>query len=221
MAFTPSIAYYIGGYDLYTTFGITISGSKGVIDLPKLKDPLNYSWPDAHGIAIDLGSPVFEYKDITLECVMRATNRLSFVETLNTFMKMLLAANTRRLQINIDSAKPLVYEVYCPDGAAINKRWNPAKQYGFFTLKLREPEPVKRVVRFSAPLTASITITSVSKSCNIYWGDGTSAKDVMGTSQVRTKTFGGSGYRFAIITGDIDAITGFTTNGTTIWDKLL
>lgn len=221
MAFTPNIPYYIGGNDIYSTYGIIVAGSKGVIDMPKMKDPLSYSWPDMHGVAIDLGSPVFEYKEIILECSMRADTRLAFAENLNTFMKMLLAANTRRLQITIDAAKPLVYEVYCPDGAVLNKRWSQAKQYGFFTLKLREPEPVKRVVRFTAPITASITITSVTKPVNIYWGDGTFAKDVMGTSQVRTKTFGGSGYRFAIITGDIDSITSFTSNGATIWDKLL
>ena len=77
--------------------------------------------------------------------------------------------------------KPLIYEVYAKDAIEVDKTWNDALMVGTFKLKLREPEPVKRVLKHirvgESTKTCEITLTST-KYVNIYWGDGSVDYDV-------------------------------------------
>ncbi|MGG6550360.1 UNVERIFIED_CONTAM: LamG domain-containing protein, partial [Prevotella sp. 15_C9] len=77
------------------------------------------------------------------------------------------------LMISIHPTKPLVYEVYCEDGVAPSKRWHDDKMIGTFSLKLKEPDPVKRVVRHQRLNSGSASVSVAFKSdkmVNIYWG---------------------------------------------------
>ena len=124
--------------------------------------------------------------------------------------------------IDIHPTRPLVYEVYLPNAVAISKRWNDSLMVGTFTLKLREPQPVKRVVRHqmtgSATATLSITLTS-GKPLAIYWGDGTVSYDVDGEGVTVEHTYEQEGIYYAVITGVIEQITDFETNGIVVWNK--
>lgn len=54
---------------------------------------------------------------------------------------------------------------------------------GTFSLKLKEPDPVKRVVRHQRLNSGSAKVSVAFKSdkmINIYWGDGTVDTDVYG-----------------------------------------
>ena len=94
---------------------------------------------------------------------------------------------------------------------------------GKFTIKLREPEPVKRVIKYTstgeATKTVTLTITSP-RLVNIYWGDGSHTFDVSGTSQVVTHNYTAKGDYYIVITGNIDEISSLTHNGTLVWSKL-
>lgn len=85
--------------------------------------------------------------------------------------------------ISIHPTKPLLYEVYAADGISYNKRWHDDKMIGTFSLKLREPDPVKRVVRHQRINEASRELSIAFKSdkmVNVYWGDGSFTEDVYG-----------------------------------------
>jgi hypothetical protein len=122
-----------------------------------------------------------------------------------------------------EDLKPLLFEVYSSEGVDIKKTWSERNMVGTFKLKLREPEPVKRVIKYTrmsdANKTASITVTS-SKLLNVYWGDGSHTYDVSGTAQTITHDFTADGDYYIVITGNIDEINSLTTNGTVIWNKL-
>ena len=55
-----SITYSLDGADLAAVFGVYISGSRGVLDLPSLKQPQIYDWADYHGVIVDLDKPRYK-----------------------------------------------------------------------------------------------------------------------------------------------------------------
>lgn len=127
-----------------------------------------------------------------------------------------------RLTIDIHPTKALVYEVYLPDGTDISKEWNDSKMVGTFSLKLKEPEPVKRVLKHfrvnENSKTVTITLTT-EKLVNIYWGDGTTTQDVYGTQTI-THDYSENGEYYVIVTGVIEDIAKFSTNAIIVWNKL-
>jgi len=216
------IIYTVDGVD-FKTYGVRVSESFGVVDGLKPKDPLiRANWPEYHGEIIDLGAVRFEPREIELRCWIKASGRLDFMDKLNAFMQQFYTSGLKRLQIAIDDEKPLCFEVYLSDRSEVEKKWRENKMFGTFSLKLREPEPVKRLLRYTrtGPGDAEVTITlTSSKLLNIYWGDGEKTVDVSGTDEVVTHTYASNGTYFIIIAGVIDEIESFTTNATTVWSK--
>ena len=215
------LAYYINGTDL-KDWGVYVSESKGVLDRPKLKTPPAVNWDDYHGQVVDLRDKRVEAREITLDCFMKATGKLDFAAKLNTFLDVFSKDGTQRLTVEIDPDKPLIYEVYNESGVSISKRWNDDLMVGSFSLKLKEPEPVKRILKFTrtnTDATATITLTS-NKTVTVYWGDGAKTEDVYGTNITISHTYGQFGNYFIVIAGVVEDITGFTSNGITVWNKL-
>jgi hypothetical protein len=216
------ITYLINSINL-KDLGITVSESNGVLDRPKLKSPFQVDWPDYHGAVIDLTRKRVEAREIELKCWMKAAGKIDFVTKLNSFLDIFQADGTQRLTISIHPTKPLLFEVYNESGVSISKRWNDELMIGTFTLKLKEPDPVKRIVsyqRISAE-TRTLTITmTTSRAVNIHWGDGTKNYDVFGENITVQHDYNQDGIFYAIIGGVIEDITDFSTNGTVVWNKL-
>ena len=103
---------------------------------------------------------------------MKANGKVDFVTKLNDFLDIFSRPNTQRLMVDIHPTKPLLYEVYNENGVAINKRWNDDLMVGTFTLKLKEPDPVKRIVRHQrlSNDTKTLTITLTSKKAVTIFG---------------------------------------------------
>ncbi|MEG1728391.1 MAG: LamG-like jellyroll fold domain-containing protein [Bacteroidaceae bacterium] len=216
------LAYSIDGTD-FKNWNISVSESNGLLDRPKLKSPLSVDWADYHGEVIDLQSKRVEAREISLNCFMKATGKVDFVTKLNDFLDVFSKDGTQRLMVDIHPTKPLVYEVYNENGIVISKRWNDDIMVGTFTLKLKEPDPVKRVIRHQrisdTTKTLSITLTTT-KVVTIHWGDGTKSEDIYGTEVTVTHTYTNNGIFYAIVAGVIENIESFTTNGIVVWNKL-
>ncbi|MGE9617101.1 MAG: hypothetical protein ACQPRJ_06120 [Solitalea-like symbiont of Acarus siro] len=112
---TPNsdVIYYLDGINL-TDYGVHVSASKGITASLKPKKPVSVVWPDYHGEAMNLPAPVYEAREITLECFISAEGKESFFETVSGFLSAFDKAGTRRLKIVVGDLKPLVYEVYYP-----------------------------------------------------------------------------------------------------------
>lgn len=216
------LSYSIDGTD-FKNWNIYVSESNGLLDRPKLKKPLSVDWDDYHGEIIDLQNKRIEAREITLNCFMHATGKINFVTKLNEFLEVFQKNGTQRFMVDIHPTKPLVYEVYNENGIAISKRWNNDIMVGTFTLKLKEPDPVKRVVRHQrisdTTKTLSITLTTT-KAVTIHWGDGTKSEDIYGAGVTVTHTYMNNGTYYAIVAGVIEDIESFTTNGIVVWNKL-
>lgn len=220
------LAYYIDGVN-FLDLDIHVESSTGVVDFPKLKAPATVDWADYHGAVIDLAAKRVEEREITLNCWVRATGKIDFVQKVNRLYDFFRADGTARLMVDIHPTKPLVFEVYAQEGIAVTKRWHDDKMIGTFALKLREPDPVKRVVRWqrTSDTTRRVTISiATEKMVNIYWGDGTATNDLYGgtpdTPIVATHDYTTDGIYYVIVAGVIEDITHFDTNGIVVWQKL-
>lgn len=217
-----NIAYYIDSADI-KDYGVFIEGSDGLLSKPKKKKPFSNVWNDYHGEVVDLAKVYYESREIVLDCFIVADNKADFIVKCNAFLSLFDQANTRRLAVSVDGSEPLLYEVFAEDTINIKKKWSDSSMIGTFQLKLKEPEPIKKVIKYqrtgTGDQTVSITVTS-SKLLNIYWGDGSHTYDVSGTNQTVTHSFSSNGTFYIVITGDIDAITSITTTGTIVWNKL-
>lgn len=223
---TPVISYYWDGYNIFTTYSVNVSATRGILDVPKMKDVLKYSWPDQPGESVDLTAPQFDPKEFSMDFWIQGTTLLDCQQKMNTFIKALIlpiaATGTHRLQIDVDSVTPLVYQVYCPEGVSSNIRFNPASRIISFTVKFREPEPVKRVYRWTAvPYLVGFSMVA-SKPINFYWGDATMTADqISDTVLTINHTYTTTGTKYIIITGDLAAISYLSTTATLVCDKLL
>ena len=219
------LEYFLDGESLKDVFHVRVSDSRGVVDGLKMKDPFSVEFLDENGEFLDLTDPVFEPRDISLDCWIKAEGKSDFVDKISTLESVFRKGGTHRLMIITNPTKPLVYEVYLPNGVAVSKRWRDDVMIGTFTLNLREPEPVKRVLKHIAVNTSSrecrITINS-DRFYNIYWGDGESDLDVGGSGEDMelTHTYAANGEYYPIITGVIKDINSFSTNAIVVWSEL-
>lgn len=223
--YTSLLEYYLNGV-AFRDMGIRVESSTGVLDQPKLKTALSIDWPDYHGKVVDLYNKRYEEREITLNCWLKAAGMVDFVERVNRLYRLLQADGTARLMISIHPTKPLLYEVYAADGIAHNKRWHDDKMIGTFSLKLREPDPVKRIIRHQRVGTATREVTialKTDKVINVYWGDGSVTEDVYGDhtgTKALKHTYAENGVYYIVVAGVIEEITDFSTNGIIVWNKL-
>lgn len=143
-----ALNWYLNGINL-KDYGITVSGSDGIVDGLQMKPPFKVDLPDCHGEIVDLDKLRYEPRDITLNCWIKASGMLEFTGKVNTFNQILRKSGTHRFMIEIDPRKPLVYEVYFPDKTAIDKKWSNSTMIGTFSLRMREPFPIKKVLKFT------------------------------------------------------------------------
>lgn len=215
------IKYSINGIAL-STWGVLVSNARGLYDLPKMKAPLAVNWPDRHGEQVDLSAPVYEAREITLECVIMADGRDGFLEGVNTFISgALIGPGLKQLVVEYDTNLPLVFMVYFHAGLDINRQtsWNAEKMAGTFTLKLKEPEPFKKVYKFVAAgetMACNLSFTS-NKHVTVYWGDGSKLETNSGTPAL-THEYTAEGIYYIAVTGVVEEITGITTNATLVWN---
>ncbi|GAB3973850.1 hypothetical protein GCM10028806_28580 [Spirosoma terrae] len=214
---TMDIRYSINGTD-FKTFGVYVSASDGLLDNLLLKDPIEYEWPDYHGKIVDLSTPRYQPRTISLDCFLKASSADDFIEKVALFIGQFQQRNTQRLKLNAYSQKPHVFEVYLNSSINLKKRWRDGDMVGTFQLTLIEPEPIKRVLSFGAGL-AYITLTT-SKMVAIHWGDGTHTYNVFGTGVSVEHTYQTPGPHEIIITGVIEDITDFSSNAALLWNKL-
>ena len=222
MTNVKQLTYSIDGIDL-KDYGVYVSGSDGLLDRPKMKTPMSLSWDNYHGEVVDLNHKFYESREISLTCFIKATGKGDFATKLNNFLRIFDKKGTHRLMVDIHPTKPLVYEIYSESAISIKKTWNDALMIGTFTLTLKEPSPVKRVLKHirigDATKTCSITITTT-KLVDIYWGDGSVSTDIYGTANTISHDFADNGEYYIIVAGCIDEIETFSTNAIVVWNIL-
>lgn len=217
------INYLIDGTNLMD-LGIGVKETSGLLDVPKMKKPLTVSWNDRHGEQVDLSSVRFETREITLTCYMIATSRLDFLTRVNTLAaSLLMTPGLKQLRVEYEASKPLVYMVYFPHGLDIKRatKWNAARHTGEFQLKFREPEPVKKVLKFVASagnLQVNLSFSS-NKQVTVHWGDKTITATNTDNPSI-SRTYQAAGTYYIVLAGVIEELTNLITNAQIIWERI-
>lgn len=218
------VNYYINNVSL-DSLNVSVSSSKGLLSLPGLKDPVTMSWPDENGEHVDLSNPRYESREITLNCFIRAASATLFTAAVATLFDALTDDDLVQLRVDADDGvvtrKQLVYMVYLKEGIDIEKRWRDGTMVGTFSMRLVEPEPVKRIYRYVAvagAMSLSLAVTSGGP-VNVYWGDGVSGKDIKTSSGEVSHLYATEGVFFIVVTGVIEDVA-INTLATTIWNRL-
>lgn len=199
-----SIIYKIDGTD-FKTYSMYVSEGKGILDNPKFKERFNRSWTDQHGESIDLRERFVEPREITLECFVKATSNADLITKTQAIRALFSASGYRRVQVTVDTAQPLVFDVYLKDMISFKKKWRSGVNIATFTLKLIDPAPVKKVIAFTLTTNTEVGLDfTSSEPCRIFWGDGAYTDHITGGVSHDYATIG---KYYASICGNLSKIT--------------
>lgn len=217
------VTYYLDGIDI-KDYGVFVAKSKGLTSRPKMKTTFKQSWDSYHGAIVDLAHKYVEERTIVLDCFIKTTQgKGGFVRMMNDFIAAFDKKGTHRLMVDLHPTHPLVFEVYLENAIDPDKVWNDDIMVGTFQLTLKEPSPVKTVlkhIRSSVDTkTASITITT-DKRVTIFWGDGSSVEDVSGNGLTITHDYDTDGEYYIVIAGVIEEVASIETNAIIVWPKI-
>ena len=222
--------FYVDGVN-FKTFGVEVSGYKGLQDELERKDPPRMEWDSMHGEVVDLSRPHWQPRDIELECYIIASNKSAFIRAKNRFMAAFNSAGLHRLTlVYADTVKPLEFDVYRTDKVEVEDNWSDDPLVGTFTIALREPQPIKMVLKHICQSGNSVAWfqCNIDKPLSVTWGDGdTSCTIVTGSGNASKSnwmhdangnplkvqhTFAAAGEYDIVIHGNIERITNLTTN---------
>lgn len=219
------VKYFINEKNIKEEFGVYVSESSGIMDLPKIKEPTQQKWTEYHGTIVDLDAPRLEDREITLDCFISAPNQFEFMRRLSAFYAEFIKPGFKRLRIEVgDCNRPLVFDTYIKDGIKVKKQWAEGSQQGKFQIKLIEPNPQKKVLKFTATpenMTASLTITT-DLAVLITWGDNEKTDEVFTEEFEVGHAYAQPGEYYICISGVISEIKNLTIDQNTeiVWEIL-
>ena len=207
------VKYSING-KYFKDYGVYISSSDGLFDALKRKKVNTYDWAEYHGQSVDLSSPKFEAREITLKGFVVGDNWVSMKFRFDTIISELQKAGTQRLLIEPFGFKPLPYEVYMEDSSELQKTFSDGKMVGIFTLKLIEPNPIKKVLRVNGNMLR-LSYNSNTET-EISYGNG--KKDIAYSNASLSKVLPSGS--IVVIAGNIENISNLITDAEVLWERL-
>lgn len=156
----------------FKDFDVRVSEYNNLIGLLERKDVTQYEWAEYHGISPSLKNPKFKERVLELKCFTRGENWEDLFGKFKDFVILEFSkAGTQRLHITPFNHKPLAYEVYIKEEVKVEKTFSEGEMFGVFTLKMIEPNPIKKVLKTSLDeFSLSYEIDSETE---IFFGDGT------------------------------------------------
>lgn len=221
------IDYIIDGINIRNEYGVYVSESTGIVDIPEQKERTAVDWAEYHGEVVDVARPpVYKTKVMTLKCVMQCSSATDIVTKAQQLTSLLSRSGFRRLEVALSETTRLYYDVVLNGPISFNKKWrNDSSFAAEFDLVFKETEPMKMVLRYppsmeSSSATATLNLTT-NKSVMICWGDGTTSNDVYGKNIAINHDYGEFGEYVVVIHGDIDNLTINESNLLEVWNRLL
>lgn len=201
------IEYKIDGTD-FSSLGVYVTLSTGLIDGLKPKPKNTTLWPDHHGAIVSKKRTYYEPRQIELNCFIKADNNSDLITNINAFTSLLAGEGLKTFTVKIGDNDPLIFLVHISNGITLNKRFSQAHIVGTFTLNMIEPEPIKGVYKLTGNFARILIDGGLKNIYNIYWGDGTSSLDIPGIESgyypAQEHSYEQSGDYYIIVTGDID-----------------
>lgn len=106
--------------NLYDEFGLVIqTGTAELLRFPKRKKTFEQDWRESNGKEYDLTNPVFEDKEVTLQCAIIADSAGQFWEKYDAFFNEI--AQPGRHELYIDDHDEKLYSVFYVDSSNFQK----------------------------------------------------------------------------------------------------
>ena len=191
------VRYSING-KYFKDYGIYVSSSLGLLDALKRKPIKTYDWQEYHGESVDLSNPKFEAREIVLNCFIKGNNYQEMFENFrNIVLSEFQKSGTQRLLVEPFGYKALPFEVYMIDEVKIAKEFSESTSIGVFSIKLIEPNPIKKVL-YTTSNTLNLSYNS-SKETEIFFvnGEKTTARGNVSLSGKTLASRVVSGYNFS------------------------
>ena len=208
------IVYSLNGKK-FKDYGIYISASDGLFDELKQKKQETYSWAEYHGQVFDVTQkPKFEPREITLTGWIMADDWEEMQSNFDSVFGEFRKAGKQRLLIEPFGISTLVYDVNLKDGIDLKKTFKDGQMFGYFSLKMIEYNPVKKILTITGTSLSLAFKTPKWVEVNI---DGAITTHKGTVSITRPLA---AGKHYISIAGNIEEITGLTTNATVLWQRL-
>jgi hypothetical protein len=188
------VKYSLNGKN-FKDFGVYVSESNNLVGLLERKTITQYDWAEYHGISPDLKNLKFKEREIELKCFIRGNDWETLFDNFRNFIiKEFSKSETQRIHVEPFGYKTLAYEVFMKDEIRPEKQFSNGEMFATFTLKMIEPNPIKKVLK------TSLDQLNLKYSCpsetEIFLGDGTKQigrGDVNFTINYESPNYQGSG----------------------------
>jgi hypothetical protein len=135
------IDYNFSGVN-FSSFGVYISESEGLLGKPNRKKPETYEYPGESGHIADLSSILYEPRTIKLSCFIVASTVDSLITMYDNFSSLLYEQTTEEdLILKLDGQEKLTFSVYVSEISELKKKFREGTNVGTFTVTFIESQP--------------------------------------------------------------------------------
>lgn len=205
----------------FKDFGVYVSASQGLMGKPKPKARKTYDWKEYHGKAVDTDPLQYDEREISLQCFVVAEDWGAMHRNTERLFAEFERSGLSRLVLEY-MGKALVFDVYLDGEIALKKTFRKGIMVGEFTLKMKEPEPVKRSfklsgtrleLRFESPSWITVSIDGESES---YKGTVNLNKTLRPRSL--SSRLGDADMHYISLSGEVKTISQLFTNAEELWN---
>lgn len=220
-----NVSYIINGVDL-RDLGVVVKDARGIADRPEYKDVRKTEWADRHGTNVDLKNVRYKAREIELDCWFLADTKEDAVDKIMQIKDLISGNGFQRFQFSVSTSRVYPYDVYFSDelNFEIPKWMDGGRMAPDFTLKMIEPQPVKKVLKFTANSangrTVNIKMNTNKENLSVFWGDKLATHNVRGATVNQSHTFVADGDYFITVAGVVENITNFVSNSVIVWNRL-
>lgn len=192
---------------------VYISSSEGLLDKLKPKKRKQYDWAEYHGTAIDLSPARYEEREIKLNGWVEGNDWVEMKRNFDTLFSEFDKEGTVRLLVEF-SGQVLVYDVYLEDKTELKKQFKGNDMVGTFSLKIKEPNPVKKVLKLRGENLQLSFNTPTWVEINIDGRNRIQKGQISINENLSDRIT-----HYITIAGNIENITNLQTNSEIIWEK--
>ena len=191
----------------FSTLHAQVESATGFLDLPERKASLSFSWPDEHGLDIDLGQVRLAERKCSLSLIVKGSTYNDLASNVKAFLNALNTTGYHYLKLcGVDG----IFLVYTSGLISVSRlnRGISITQLVRITVPLIEPYSVKRMF-FANEITADLDITT-SLPVTVDWGDRQYSS--LNTSGSLSHTYDTIGEYCICIYGGVQGITDITSS---------
>jgi predicted transport protein len=135
------IDYNFSGQD-FSTFGVFVSESEGLLGKTKRKKPETYEYPGESGHIADLSTIAYEPRTIKLSCFIESDTTEQLITAYQNLTTLLYGQTANKnLILKLNSQEKLIFNVYVNEISDLKKRFRDGTNVGTFTITFIEPQP--------------------------------------------------------------------------------